>query len=51
MMHGPINIRFTDIHFLSHLAHFVLEWEMWQTEAVENTHFICSNLFRKSRRF
>ena len=33
----------TDIHFLSYLAHFFLEWEMFQTEFVDKikTHILC----------
>ena len=33
----------TDIHFLTHLAHFLLEWQMFQTKFVEkiNTHILC----------
>jgi hypothetical protein len=38
-----------DIHFLSHLAHFFLEWEMFQPQVVEkiNTHILCSITFFK----
>jgi hypothetical protein len=37
----------TNIHFLSCLAHFFIEWEMFQTKAVEKirTHFLCSITF------
>ena len=33
----------TDTHLLSHLAHFFLEWEMFQTKFVEKnqTHILC----------
>ena len=41
-----------NIHFLSHLAHFFLDREMFQTNVVEKikTHFVISNFFflRKS---
>jgi hypothetical protein len=40
-------------HFLSYLAHFFLEWEMFQTKVVEKikTHILCSvSLLRKSCR-
>jgi len=40
----------TNIHFLSYLVHFFLEWEMFQTKGVEKTkiHFLCMvNIFRK----
>ena len=39
----------TNIHFLSYLDHFFLEWEVFQTNAVENinTHFVFSNYFSK----
>ena len=43
----------TNIHFLSYLAQFFLEWEMLQTKVVEKikTHILCSITFsRKSRR-
>ena len=53
MMHGPINIRFTNIHFWSYLAQFFLEWEMFQTKVAEKikTHILCSvTFFRKSCR-
>jgi hypothetical protein len=43
----------TDIHFLSYLAQFFLEWEMFQTKVVEKikTHILCSvTFFRKSCR-
>ena len=34
----------TDTYFLSYLAHFFLEWEMFQLEVVEKikTHILCS---------
>ena len=37
----------TDTHFLSHLAHFFLELEMFQTKVVEKikTHVLCSVTF------
>jgi hypothetical protein len=40
----------TNIHFLSHLAEFVLEWEMFQTKVVGKikTHFMLSNFLWKS---
>jgi len=39
--------RKTNIHFLSHLAHFFLEWEMFQTKVVEKikTHICDQFLF------
>jgi hypothetical protein len=43
----------TNIHLWSHLAQFFLEWEMFQTKAVEQmkTHFMFNNFFpRKSCR-
>ena len=43
----------TNKHFWSHLAHFFLEWEMFQTKVVEKikTHILCSVTFsRKSCR-
>ena len=43
----------TDIHFVSHLAQFFSEWEMFQTKVVQKTktHILCSlTFFRKSRR-
>ena len=43
----------TDIHFVSYLAQFFLEWEMFQTKVVEKieTHILCSvTFFRKSWR-
>jgi len=38
-----------NIHFLSHLAHFFLEWEMNQKQIVEKikTYFIFNNVFSK----
>ena len=42
-----------NVHLWSHLAQFFLEWEMFQTKAVEKikTHILCSVTFlRKSRR-
>jgi hypothetical protein len=42
----------TNIHILSHLAPFYLEWEIFQTKAVEKieTHILCSTIyFIKSR--
>ena len=44
----------TDVHFLSYLAHFFLEWEMGQTNIVEKIkpHIWCSvTFFRKSYRW
>jgi hypothetical protein len=43
----------TNIHFLSYLAHFFLEWEMFRTEVVAKikTLILCSvTFFRKSYR-
>jgi hypothetical protein len=43
----------TIVDFLSHLAHFFLEWEMFQTKVVEKikTHILCPvTVFRKSCR-
>ena len=43
----------TNIHFWSYLAHFFLEWEMFQTKVVEKikTHILCPVTFsRKSYR-
>jgi len=42
----------TNIHFWSYLAHFCLEWEIFQTKFVEEikTHFVFNNVFRKSCR-
>jgi hypothetical protein len=43
----------TDIHFLSYLAQFFLEWEMFQTKVAQKlkTHILCSvTFFRKSCR-
>jgi hypothetical protein len=42
-----------NIHFLSYLAHFFLEWEMFQTKVEEEIkiHILCSVIvFRKSCR-
>jgi hypothetical protein len=41
----------TNIHFLSYLAYYVVEWELFQTNVVEKieTHFKYSNCFLKSR--
>ena len=38
-----------NMHFLSYLAHFFLEWEMFQTNVLEKpkTHFVFSNFFSK----
>jgi len=43
---SPIYI-FYHIHFLSYLAHFFLEWEMFQIKVVEKikTHILCSVTF------
>ena len=42
----------TFINFLSYLAHFILEWELFQTKVLEKikTHVLCSTFFfpRKS---
>jgi len=37
----------TNTHFLSYLAQFFLEWEMFQTKIVEDvrTHILCSVTF------
>ena len=37
----------TSIQFLSYLAQFFLEWEMFETEVVEEikTHILCSKIF------
>ena len=37
----------TDIHFLSYLAQFFFEWEMFQTKVVQKikTHILCSVTF------
>jgi len=37
----------TNIHFLSYLAHFFLECEMFRTQVVEKikTHVLCSVIF------
>ena len=42
-----------DIHLLSYLAQFFLEWEMFQTKVVEKirTHFVFNNLFFENRAF
>jgi hypothetical protein len=43
----------TDIHFLSHIAQFLSEWEMFQTKVVEKikTHILYSvTFYRKSHR-
>ena len=43
----------TDIHFLSYLGQFFLEWKMFQTKVAEKikTHILCSvTFFRKSCR-
>jgi hypothetical protein len=43
----------TNIHLLSHLVHFFLEWEVFQKKFVEKfrTHVLYSvTCFRKSRR-
>ena len=39
----------TNIHFLSYLAHFFLEWEIFESTVVEEikTHFMFSNFFKK----
>jgi hypothetical protein len=41
----------TNIHFLSYLAQFFLEWSMFQTKAVEEikTHILCSVTFFENR--
>ena len=39
----------TDIHFLSYLAQFILEWEMFQTKVLEKiTTHTCILLTKKS---
>ena len=43
----------TNTHFLSYLAQFFLQWEMFQTKVVDKikTHILCSvTFFRKSGR-
>ena len=37
----------TNAYFLSYLAHFFLEWEMFQSKVVEKikTHILCSVTF------
>ena len=42
----------TNIIFVSYLAQFFLEWEMFRTEVVEEfeTHFVFKSVFRKSCR-
>jgi hypothetical protein len=43
----------TYMHFLSYLTHFFLEWELFQTNILEEikTHVLCSvRFFRKSCR-
>jgi len=42
----------TNIHFLSYLAQFFLEWEMFQTKAVQKikTHFEFSYFFSPENR-
>jgi len=50
---GTVLYMKTDIHFLSYLPHFFLEWEMFQTKVVKEikTHSLFSNFFfRKSCR-
>jgi hypothetical protein len=39
----------TDIHILSYLAQFFLEWRIFQTQTVEKleTHFILNNVLPK----
>ena len=39
----------TNLHFLSFLAHFFVEWEMFPTNVVEEikTHFMFNNYFSK----
>jgi hypothetical protein len=41
----------TNTRFWSYLAHFFLEWEMFQTKFVENikTHLLCSVTFFENR--
>ena len=49
----PVLYMKTDTHFVSYLAQFLLEWEMFQTNVVEKikTHILCSVMFlRKSCR-
>ena len=40
-------IYMKNVHFWSHLAHFFLEWEMFQTKVVEKikTHILCAVTF------
>jgi hypothetical protein len=43
----------TNMHFLSYLAHFSWEWEIFQTKFVDKikkTHFVFSNLYPQSCR-
>ena len=43
----------TSTHILSYLAHFFLEWEMFQTKSCrenQNIHFVFSNFFQESCR-
>ena len=41
----------TNTHFLSYLAQFFLEWEMFQTKVVQNitTHILWSGTFLENR--
>jgi hypothetical protein len=42
----------TNVHLWSHIAQFILEWEMFQTKVVEKieTHILCSiNFFSENR--
>ena len=43
----------TDIHLWSYLAHFFLEWEMFQIKVVERieTHILCSVTFSENCAF
>jgi len=43
----------TNVHFSSYLAHFFLEWKMFQTKVVEKTEtrILCPFSFSKMRRF
>jgi hypothetical protein len=42
----------TNIHFASYLAHFCLEWEMFQTKVAEKIkiHVSCSIIFSSENR-
>jgi len=50
-MHTDVLYMHTDVQFLSYLAHFFLEWEMFQTKFVKKikTHFMFKNSFLENR--